>query len=153
MINTKFLKIPEFFCFLFLIALFLNLEINIINFSSEGERISNTVTILNNIIFRNLVKIPFNIIDLVFILSFDLFIIFKFKNFKEEFSLIKNDSIKLKIFISLICLCIILLFTQILNLDRVTSSQFIIQFLHLLKILEMFAIFFIFLFYQEISHK
>ena len=144
MINTKFLKIPEFFCFLFLIALFLNLEINIINFSSEGERISNTVTILNNIIFRNLVKIPFNIIDLVFILSLIYLLFFKFENFKEEFSLIKNDSIKLKIFISLICLCIILLFTQILNLDRVTSSQFIIQFLHLLKILEMFAIFFIF---------
>ena len=76
MINTKFLKSSELFCFLFLIALFLNLEINIINFSSEGERISNTFTILNNIIFRNLVKIPFNIIDLVFILSFDLFIIF-----------------------------------------------------------------------------
>ena len=71
-----------FFCCLFIVSAFLNLEINIIEIKNSIERLSNSSIIMgeNESTYSrsNYANIPLNLIDIVFIMSV-LYLIF-FKN-------------------------------------------------------------------------
>lgn len=134
---------------LLIFTIFLNYEFNIIEIVSEGEKLRNSFNLildkeinLISIDYTTL-SIPLNLFDIIFILSFVYIFFQKRREFLLYISNILNNTPQKKILIIFLILFIYILTVLIFKKANFSNSQFVVQFLHFLKLFQCFLTFFI----------
>lgn len=133
-----------------ILSILLNLEINIFELDGGNERLRNSHIagrsgVIGLPIFE-IINIPLNLIDILFIVISFYFLVFKRKEIWHKIITLLNNKYKSRILFLSIILFIYLGLTILLNINRVSDKQLVIQSLHLIKLFQVFIFFTIFKF-------
>ena len=151
--NTIFI----FFAITTILSIFLNYEFSVFQLDGGDERLRNSfvpgkfgkITLPN----FEIQEIPLNLFDVILMtITFYVFF-FKRKDFLNfAFHIVKNKY-NSKLILGFLSLCLFLFISLLINYDRVSNKQFLIQLLHLLKIFEVLIFFILFVFlYKNIKY-